>query len=92
MAEHRFWIYALEQREGHLLAVLASAAAVRPQLYYTNMQILDQLRESALWHDSITQELPPSLGYRINNRRHHVERAYDHLHQAYTHVDNVGGH
>ena len=49
MAEHRFWIYALEEREGHLMAVLASTAAARPQIY-TNLQILDQLRETALWH------------------------------------------
>ena len=72
------------------MAVLASAAAVRPQLY-TNLHILDQLRETALWHDSITQ-LPSSLGYHINNLRHHVKRACDHLHQASTHVDNIGGH
>lgn len=58
------------------MAALASAAAVRPQ--HTNMQILNQLRETALWHDPITQELPSSLGY-------HVEIAYEHLHQAYTH-------
>ena len=91
MAEHRFWIYALEEREGHLMAVLASTAAARPQIY-TNLQILDQLRETALWHDHITQELPSSLQYHINNLRLHVERASDHLHQAFTHVENIGAH
>ena len=73
------------------MAVLASTAAVRPQIY-TNLQILDQLRETALWHDRITQDLPESLQYHINNLRLHVERANDHLRQASTHVENIGAH
>ena len=40
----------------------------------------------------ITQDLPESLQYHINNLRLHVERANDHLPQASTHVENIGAH